>query len=70
MSLRISASVPSISPGASMYSPKIHNTPRKTLPVRTLESVFVSFSVIAGRRAGNFSTTSLLSGVHSKQLMS
>ena len=59
MSLRISASVFSISPSSSMYSPRIHRTPRKTLPVRILESVLVSFSVIAGRSAGNFSTTSL-----------
>jgi hypothetical protein len=43
----------------STYSPRIHNTPRKTFPDLISETVEMSFSQMEGRRGGNFSTTSL-----------
>lgn len=43
----------------SAYSPRIHKTPRKTLPDLTSGRVEMSFSQMEERRVGNFSTTSL-----------
>jgi hypothetical protein len=43
----------------SQYSPTIHMAPRNTLPDLISPKVEMSFSVMADRSAGNFSTTSL-----------
>ena len=48
-----------ISERLSTYSPRIHRTPRKTLPDLISPRVWISLSQIVWRRCGNFSTTSL-----------
>ena len=58
ITLRISNIARWISADPEQYSPTIHNAPRNTLPDLISPNDETSFSVMADRRAGNFSTTS------------